>query len=193
MSPARRVLALGLALAVAVGLLASFGTGAEHAALRFTGALALAALVLTLLATPIGHLVGGERGLALRGARRGLGIGSAVAALAHASLALAAYLPSWSFAPIARLPWMRHGALALALLLPLLVTSFPALQRALRVRAWSALHRLAYAAGLLGCLHSVEVPYGNPTLGLASAAILGLSLLARPLLLLRRRRSPDPE
>ncbi|MFO0684585.1 MAG: ferric reductase-like transmembrane domain-containing protein [Sandaracinus sp.] len=193
MSPARRALALGLALAGALGLLASIGAGADHAALRFTGVFALASLVLTLLATPIGLLVGGERGLALRAARRGLGIGSAVAALAHASLAVAAYLPSWSFAPLARLPWMRHGALAVALLLPLLVTSFPAVQRALRVRAWSALHRLAYAAGLLGCLHSVEVPYGNPTLGLVAAAIVALSLLARVLLPLRRRRSPDPE
>lgn len=187
------MLVLGLALAGAVGLVAAIGAPTGHGLAQLTGAGALAALVLTLLATPVSRLLAGKRRLAIRSARRGMGIASALAALAHASLALAAYLPTWSFAPIARLPWMRHGALALALLLPLLATSFPALQRGLRVRAWSALHRLAYAAGVLGCLHSVEVPYGNPTLGGALAAIVGLSLLARLLLGLPRRRSPDPE
>lgn len=188
MSRERRVLALALVLAVGLG-----GLGASGGLARFTGIVALATLVLTLLASPLGRLTRGEWGLALRAARRPLGISSALVALAHASLALAAYLPSWSLAPIARLPWMRHGALALTLLAPLLVTSFPAAQRALRVRAWSALHRLAYAAAVLGCLHSVEVPYGNPTLGLALTLILGLSLLARPLLGLLRKRSPERE
>jgi DMSO/TMAO reductase YedYZ heme-binding membrane subunit len=62
------------------------------------------------------------------------------------------------------------------------------LLRALRVRAWSALHRLAYFAAILASAHALAVPFGGTGVGLAACTMTLVVLVARPLTLLVRRR-----
>lgn len=149
--------------------------------LRATGWIAALALVSALAATPIGRLAPA----ALR-ARRGLGISAAIAAIAHFAVAIGAYLgDGWADAVLA-VPWLRSGALALALLLPLLVTSFPPVVRRLGVRLWKPLHRLAYAAGALVVHHLLLAPFAPRAWAIALAIVLVALAIGR--VRLQRRR-----
>lgn len=157
-------------------------------ALRASGWLAALALLSALSCTPIARLVGraGRGALALRvtRARRWLGIASAIAASGHAAVAIVSYLgvedgPTLSRAcsAIASTAWLRSGALALAVLAPLLVTSFPRAVRALRVRLWKPLHRLAYVAAALALHHLVLAPFAPRWWVIAlTIALIGLAL-----------------
>lgn len=181
------LLAACLALGAALGLLAP----AEHRLAHGSGVSAIALLTLALLASPLSRL-GPPRLLVLRAARRSLGLAAAAAAALHALAAWTGYLPSLSLAPIAALAWIRHGVLALAILAALALTSFPTIQRALRVRAWSALHRAAYAAGALAVLHALGSPFGSVWVGVSAGALVTISLVSRPILAIVRRRRGAP-
>jgi sulfoxide reductase heme-binding subunit YedZ len=89
---------------------------------------------------------------------------------------------------IAKRPYITVGFTALLLLIPLAVTSTDRWMRRLG-RCWHALHRLVYAAALLGCLHFlwlVKADWREPALYLAIYAVLmGWRWRQRP----RRRRS----
>ena len=61
-------------------------------------------------------------------------------------------------------PYLRAGVAALAILLALLITSYPGLVRALRVRLWKPLHRLAYVAAILVFQHLVLAPFATKRL-----------------------------
>jgi len=185
---ARDIVFVGLALSGAVALGLALTAGAGHAIARATGGAAITLLSISLAMSPIAQLVSAPSAVACRAARRTLGIASATVALAHALWALPTYLAPLTLSPIGALPWLRQGALALLLLLSLLVTSFPVLQRALAVRAWSALHRLAYLAAILASLHALGVPFGSSTVGIAACTATVVVLLARPLVLVLRRR-----
>lgn len=154
------------------------------------GTAALLLLVLSALASLGTHLTEkGTRGRLLR-ARRGLGLASFAAALFHA-LASLAHLHATSLTSVwnrlLALGYVRHGALALLVLLALTLTSFPKLNARLGLRTWTALHRLAYVALFLGALHVLSGPSMDPTLGLAAlGCALGI-VLARVVLVLRRR------
>ena len=54
---------------------------------------------------------------------------------------------------ILKRPYITVGMLALLTLVPLAATSTAGMVRRLGARTWTRLHRLAYAAGALGCLH----------------------------------------
>ncbi len=56
-------------------------------------------------------------------------------------------------ADIVKRPYITVGMLALLSLVPLAATSTTRMVRRLGARTWTRLHRLAYAAGVLGCLH----------------------------------------
>lgn len=136
-------------------------------ALRATGWLAALALLGALAATPLARL----RKSALR-ARRPLGIAAAVWAIGHASIALATYVgPRW-LETIPAVSWIRSGALALALLVPLLATSFPAFVRRAGVRLWKPLHRLAYVAAALVVHHLLLSPWAPRAWALSFAIVL---------------------
>jgi sulfoxide reductase heme-binding subunit YedZ len=152
--------------------------------LEWTGWAAAILLALALAATPVGKALALARGEApgVVAWRRRLGISAACAALAHGVIAIAAYLGDDAWSSIAEVPWLRSGALAAALLAPLLATSFPALVRAARIRLWKPLHRLAYAAGALAIHHVLLGPFAPRALAiglLALALVLALGRLSR--------------
>ncbi len=125
---------------------------------RYAGWLALGLLLCALCVTPLTRLIADDaRGRRLGRMRRALGIAAACAALAHSAFALTVLGVS------PRLVWswshLRAGAAASAILLLLLVTSFPRLVRALHLHAWKELHRLVYVAALLALLHILLSPF----------------------------------
>ncbi|PYN17512.1 MAG: sulfoxide reductase heme-binding subunit YedZ, partial [Candidatus Rokuibacteriota bacterium] len=56
---------------------------------------------------------------------------------------------------IVKRPWITVGFAALVLLIPLAATSTTGMIKRLGGRAWRRLHRLIYAAAVLGCLHYI--------------------------------------
>lgn len=185
----RRLLLGALLTSALVGLGLGAFASAGHGIARATGAAAITLLMTSLAMSPLARLLPAVWAVACRAARRRIGIAAALVALVHACLALPSYLAPLTLGPIASLPWLRHGAIALSILLVLLVTSFPALHRPLRVRAWSALHRLAYVAALFAALHALAVPFGSVRLGIAALLFTFVSLVARPLTLVLTKRA----
>jgi len=155
--------------------------------LRASGWLAALLLLAALAITPLARLAPARwpRRGQLVASRRVFGIVAASIALGHALIALAVYLPSEPWQAFVEVTWLRSGALALALLVPLLLTSFPPIVRALRVAAWKPLHRLAYVAAALVVHHLLLAPFAPRAWVLALASAFGVALLAR----LRRPQS----
>jgi sulfoxide reductase heme-binding subunit YedZ len=82
---------------------------------------------------------------------------------------------------VVKRPFITVGFAALLILLPLAVTSTDGWVRRLGFKTWKRLHRLAYAAALLGVVHfawRVKADRLKPTL---FAALVGVLLLARVL------------
>lgn len=115
--------------------------------------------------------------------RRLAGLAGFGAALLHAALALWGLLrpltASDALAMLAELPYVRQGALALVLLLPLVLTSWPKLNARSGLRTWSTLHRAVYLALALVCLHVLAGPAADPRLALVLPALLLALLLGR--------------
>lgn len=118
------------------------------------GTTAMQLLWLTLAVTPARKILGWRRPLQFR---RMLGLYALFYALLHL-LAVATFIMGWRIDILLREFSERHyviaGALALALLIPLGVTSTKRWQRRLG-RRWVKLHRLVYPASLLVLLHFV--------------------------------------
>ena len=197
-SPADRALlvASGLAILVlavcAVPIqLESWRFEREIELARASGWLACGALLLSLTMSPLGRLAVRLSGGRFRmgpfvAYRRAFGIVSAAAASIHAVAVLGTYL--WdSWAAVIDRSYLRSGLLAWILLLVLLATSFPRLNRALELRGWKELHRLAYVAGALALHHLLLSPFASRrwTLGL-----FGLCLLLAPLRWLAKPNKP---
>ncbi|HJL15217.1 MAG TPA: ferric reductase-like transmembrane domain-containing protein, partial [Sandaracinaceae bacterium LLY-WYZ-13_1] len=145
---------------VAIGARHAFALERELYWTRASGWTALGALLCSLCATPVGRVLGRVRPRAERAVapwRRALGVTAAATASLHAGLALSTYLGG-SLDPIADYPWLRGGALALAILWALWLTSYPRVVRALRVKLWKPLHRLAFVAALLALQHVLLAP-----------------------------------
>lgn len=182
-------------LALGVGTLGALEVSPEHRLMSATGGLAIALLISSLACSPVAVLLAPKRAMgsvALRRARRWLGLSAALAALTHATAGAYGYLGRIALDPIFGVPWLRHGALALVLLGALSLTSFPAVTRALHVRAWSALHRLVYPAALLAALHATAAPFGDVSGGAFALFLVVALLLARPIaraIVSRRRPS----
>jgi DMSO/TMAO reductase YedYZ heme-binding membrane subunit len=127
---------------------------------RVFGWSALLALCAALCVSPISRLVRlGGRGSESwsRELRRALGIAAASAALVHSGLALGT-VPG-TRASLLDTAQLRAGVAALLILAALLVTSFAAIVRVLRLRSWKELHRLAYVALPLALLHVLHGPF----------------------------------
>lgn len=129
--------------------------------------------------------------------RRVAGLVGFVSAVVHASIALTGVLspPSVDEAltVIASVPYVRHGALALALLTPLAITSFPKINARVGLRTWETLHRGVYLAIALVLLHVLAGPSAEPHLAIAIAAIVLVLLLARLVPRSRVRETSDDE
>jgi len=164
-------------------------------AVHLTGWLAVLALLAS-LATSLTARWWRARRAKLLAMRRLLGLAGFVLALLHAVLVMGGLLAprsgSEAAALFAGLPYLRHGALALVLLAPLALTSFPRLNARLGLRTWSALHRLFYGAIVLAVLHVLAGPSADPRLVLALAVVVA-ALLAGRVLPSGRSRPPDAE
>lgn len=111
--------------------------------------------------------------------RRPLGIAAGICALAHAILAYQLYLHRDLIESLREIAWLRSGALALAVLLVLLITSSKRVVRALGLRLWKPLHRFAYVAGALVVHHLLLAPFAPRASVLALSAVLALGLCVR--------------
>ncbi len=145
--------------------------------LRSTGWLAAGLLLVTLVVSALSRHVG-ARPRWLK-ARRAVGIGTALAALGHASVAWLEYLNTDGWEVLRAVPWLRSGALALVVLLALLATSFQPRHPRFTIHAWSVLHRLVHAAVLLVAHHLLMAPFVPRSWVLAWGAGVGLTYAMR--------------
>jgi len=168
---------LPLALIVIAGATGSLEADPVKDITYRTGKAVLVLLLCTLAVTPIRRLTGWNGVIA---ARRPLGL----FAYFYACLHFLIYLGYQGFSPpdivedVVKHPYVTAGFTALVLLTPLAVTSTRGWIRRLGKR-WTRLHRLVYAAAILGVIHflwSVKKDVREP---LIYAAVLALLLVLR--------------
>ena len=175
------VLACLPAAFVAVGLVSDFvwrtrvfGSNPIKEAEHFLGLWTLRFLVATLCVTPLRQSLGWHW---LARHRRTLGLLAFAYAVLHwLTYALLDVQLDWAelASDLAKRPYIMIGMAALALLLPLAVTSTQGMIRRLGGRRWSLLHRLVYVVAILGVVHfwmSVKADIREP---LAYGVIFGL-------------------
>ncbi|KIC13409.1 protein-methionine-sulfoxide reductase heme-binding subunit MsrQ [Leisingera sp. ANG-Vp] len=150
------------------------------------GELALQLLILTLAVSPLRRLLG----LNLMKFRRAIGLLCFFYVLCHLLvwLVLDVQIVSQILADIAKRPYITIGMGAFVLMLPLAVTSNNLSVRKLG-RNWPRLHRLTYAAGLLGAVHFVMLAKGFQ---IEPLIYLGLMLLLLVLRLPAARSRKQP-
>ena len=162
------------------------GLGANpiEAVLNRLGFWTLTMLTLSLVPTPARALLGLSWPVRIR---RMLGL----FAFSYATLHLSWYVAVDHFFDLRHLwedvtkrKFMAVGFAAWVLLVPLAVTSTDGWVRRIGFRGWKRLHRLAYAAALLGLVHfvwRVKADLSRPLLfAFAIAVLLGLRLLPAP-------------
>jgi len=156
-----------------------------HLLARSTGWCAIGALLLSLTCSPLHRLLRrSPKGqhhpvvTALPRLRRALGLASAIFAAAHALVGLLGPLDG-ALPAVVTWPFLRAGLAALAILGLLFLTSFPRVNRALRIRAFKSLHRLAHGAFLLVFLHLVLGPYAPRTAVVVVGALYGVLVAVR--------------
>jgi sulfoxide reductase heme-binding subunit YedZ len=79
-------------------------------------------------------------------------------------------------ADIYKRPFITIGFTTWVLLLPLAITSTAGMIRRLGGKRWNALHRLAYAAGVAGCVHYYWLVKADISRPVAYAAVVALLL-----------------
>jgi sulfoxide reductase heme-binding subunit YedZ len=180
----QQVVALALCAAPLAKLAVDAATGGltanpVEAVLNRLGFWTLTLLCASLAATPLHRLLGLAWPVRLR---RLLGL----SAFAYAALHFAWYLVidqglavAAVAADVVKRPFVTVGFAALVLLVPLAVTSTDGWVRRLGFPAWKRLHRLAYAAALLGVVHFLwRVKADRQKPAIFAAVVAGL-LLAR--------------
>ena len=176
-------------LAWLVWLGASGGLGANpiEATNRYLGDWALRFLLIALAVTPVREMFG-LSGLARF--RRMLGL----FAFAYVCLHLSSYVGldqffDWKaiWADIVKRAYITVGMTAFVLLIPLAITSTKGWVKRLGGRRWQALHRVVYAAGVLGVVHFYMMVKADVREPLAYAGILAVLLGWRVLAGVRRR------
>jgi len=180
--------ALPLAAAVADFALGRLGANPIEAVQSRLGFWTLTFLAASLAPTPLHHLGGLAWPLRLR---RLLG----VTAFGYAALHFLWYLAVDQTLDVAlvavdvvKRPFITVGFVALLVLAPLALTSTDGWVRRLGFTAWKRLHRLTYAAALLGVVHFLWRVKADRLKPAIFAAVIGALLLARlvPQRLVRR-------
>lgn len=166
-----------------LGLSGGLGPEPINALERRYGEVALWLLIAGLVVTPLRTWTGVQ----LLKFRRALGLTAFGFVVAH--LAVWAVLDLQSLSRIGgeilKRPYITIGFAAFLLLVPLAITSNSALIRRMGALAWRRLHRLTYAAVLLGAAHYVWLVKGWPAEPFVYLAII-LTLLALRLIPARR-------
>jgi sulfoxide reductase heme-binding subunit YedZ len=162
---------------------ARLGANPIEFVLSTTGVLTLSFLLLSLAVTPVRKLTGRND---LVRYRRMLGLFAFFYGCAHL-VTYSIFDKSLDLAAIAADVWERPfialGMSALAILLPLAVTSTNGMIKRLGGKRWQMLHRLVYVAGALGVAHFYLVQKSNffwPIVyGIVLSLLLGFRLYAR--------------
>jgi ferredoxin-NADP reductase/DMSO/TMAO reductase YedYZ heme-binding membrane subunit len=148
------------------------GANGVNNALHITGILSLVFLFFSLVITPLKVLTGWNSIIAYR---RALGLYG----FAYAALHFVIYVAldrmgsvSSTIEEIVSRRFLLVGFIALAMMLPLAVTSTNAMIRKLGPVRWKLLHRLAYAATILGVVHYYMLVKSDVRQPLAFAAVL---------------------
>ncbi len=155
------------------------GANPIEAVLNRLGFWTLTLLTLSLAATPAHEILGLSWPIRLR---RTLGL----LAFAYGALHLSWYVGIDKFFDLAGIArdvvkrkFITVGFIALVLLVPLAVTSTDRWVRRLGYKRWKRLHRLVYAAAILGVVHFLWRVKADHTEPLLFAAALGTLLAAR--------------
>lgn len=148
------------------------GANGVNNALHITGILSLVFLIASLVITPLRALTGWNSLIAYR---RALGLYG----FAYAALHFVIYVAldrmgsvSSTIDEIFSRRFLLVGFIALALMLPLAVTSTNAMIRKLGPVRWKLMHRLAYLAAILGVVHYYMLVKSDVRQPLAFAAVL---------------------
>ena len=129
------------------------GAVPSEAVVHFSGRTGLTLLLVTIAFSPAFRLT---RWVGFMVARRQIGLWAFFWLLAHmlAWMGLDQYWDwPWIRSEMVELPYIRYGATALLLLVPLALTSFRRAQEKMGYKAWHWLHRLVYVAATLGVVH----------------------------------------
>ncbi|HEX6746819.1 MAG TPA: protein-methionine-sulfoxide reductase heme-binding subunit MsrQ [Longimicrobium sp.] len=154
-----------------------------------TGKAVLTLLLATLAVTPVRRLTGWNGMIA---ARRPLGLFAFFYAVLHFFIYLGdqAFAPAYIVEDVAEHPYVTAGFTAFCLLIPLALTSTKASIRRLGKR-WVKLHRLVYAAALLGVVHFLWAVKKDVSEPLIYAAVLAVLFAVRvPVWLRRGKKTP---
>lgn len=155
------------------------GVNEVNFAIRTTGLIGLILIALTLAVTPLRALTGWNRLIAVR---RNAGV------IAFFYLATHFLIFFWfdrqrslsgTLAEIVMRRYLWFGAGALALMLPLALTSTDGMVARLGARRWKRLQRLAYLIAVLGVVHYYMLVKSDVRQPLAFATVIGLLLLYR--------------
>jgi sulfoxide reductase heme-binding subunit YedZ len=155
---------------------------------RATGDWTLRFLLITLAVTPLRLLTGWNWLLRLR---RMLGLYVFFYGLVHLSSYVSfdhVFDVSEIVRDIVKRPFITVGFTALALLIPLAITSTNAMVRCLGAKRWLALHRFVYLIAPLGVLHFWWMVKADVTEPAIYAAVLAVLLGHRVVVRLRERR-----
>ena len=168
------------------GLIGGLGVEPIKALEHEYGELALQLMILTLAVSPLRRLAG----LNLMKFRRAIGLLCFFYVLCHLLvwLVLDVQVLGQVIADIAKRPYITIGMAAFVLMLPLALSSNNLSVRALG-RTWTRLHRLTYAAALLGGVHFVMLSKGFQ---IEPLIYLGLTVLLLALRLPVLKRSKYP-
>lgn len=131
----------------------NLGAVPAEAVVHVTGRTGLILLLVTIAFSPAFRLT---KWVGFMIARRQIGLWAFFWLVAHV-LAWMGLDQYWDWPWIRRemidLPYIRYGLAALLLLVPLAITSFASIRRAMGARAWHWLHRLIYVSAALGVTH----------------------------------------
>ena len=176
------------ALLTAAAFTNRLGPDPGGALVKELGEWSLRLLILGLAISPLRALTG----LNLVRFRRVVGL----AAFTTVALHLVGYVGLYSqfdliriLRDILRRPYITIGMAAFAILVPLAVTSTTAMIRRMGPKAWNRLHRLVYAAAILGAVHFVMLVKAWPPEPLIYLAIV-LALVGWRAI--PKRRTPGP-
>jgi ferredoxin-NADP reductase/DMSO/TMAO reductase YedYZ heme-binding membrane subunit len=156
------------------------GVNGVNFAIHTTGMVGLVLLLLSLTVTPVRMLTGWAWLIALR---RTLGLSAFFYLCAHFAIFFLfdrEASVSSTLREIVLRRYLQIGTAALALLVPLAVTSTDSMITRLGPRRWKAIHRLAYLAAGLGALHYYLLVKADVRQPLVFAAVLTVLLAFRP-------------
>ncbi|MBX3170339.1 MAG: ferric reductase-like transmembrane domain-containing protein [Candidatus Eremiobacteraeota bacterium] len=147
---------------------------------QMSGYLALFCLLSSQAMAPLERLRRISRKTYLRWRRR-LGITAAMLASLHTLIVWRTLFGGNAVDPFRETQWAQLGLAAWVLLLFLWLTSYSPVVRRLRIKNWSSLHRLAYAATFLALLHGLLAPWSNIYIQLGLLIFFLLSVALRGL------------